>query len=95
MTHIGEEARHLASPPSPSAISNSILRVEKNQEKALHPEVIDMAHRKSWIDSRSREFYIETWSRHSGLSERQMAWRVALNAKILPQLGRTKLEKAA
>ena len=81
--------------PLPAAISNSILRVEKDAKKAFRPEVIEMAFKKGWIDSRSRAFYIETWRRHSGLSPKQMVWRVALNAKILQLLGRSKMEKAA
>jgi hypothetical protein len=73
----------------------SLNRVKKNSEKAFHRDIVVLAFKKGWIDTESRGFYLNTWRKHSGMSERQMKWRKDVNDRILGHIKRGELKEAA
>lgn len=57
-------------------------KIESDIRRALNPEAIDHAERLGWISKREKDFYFDTW-RKKKLSESQIAWRVAINRRVL------------
>lgn len=80
---------------SSDSMFRSIKRVKKDIEKSLHPDVIELAREKGWINSWMRVFYIDTWRKHSGLSPKQREWRICINKTILERMKTYRLEEAA
>jgi len=64
-------------------IFEAIARVAKDDTKALNVEAIEFAFERGWIDEKSRDFYLNTWRKHAGLSTKQLQWRQRLNRLVV------------
>jgi hypothetical protein len=64
-------------------IFSAIAKVAKDDTKALNVEAIEFAHERGWIDDWSRDFYLNTWRKHAGLSDKQLYWRQRINQLVV------------
>jgi len=66
-------------------IFQGIKRVQKDDTNALNADSIRHAFKNGWITDKEKTFLFDT-SRKRNLSGKQMAWRVALNRRILMRI---------
>jgi hypothetical protein len=66
----------------------ALRRIYKDLRRALNAETIEHAYRRGWIDDWQRGFYLNTLKKRQ-LSEKQLAKRREINAKVLARATRT------
>ena len=66
-------------------IFQAYTRIKKDTEKSLNAETIDFAFQKNWINDRERNFYMDIFRKRK-LSEKQLAWKISVNKKILSKI---------
>ncbi len=62
-------------------IFRSVARIRKNIEKSVNAETLDLAIKNRWINEKEYKFYMDI-IRKRNLSEKQSAWKKAINQKI-------------
>ena len=65
------------------AIFSAIRRITEDAGRALNPKALAYAHRRGWITEWERKFYLDTWRKNRGLTQRQWAVRMRINLRFL------------
>ncbi len=63
-------------------------RIRQDEQKGLNIETINYAHENGWITDRDKTFSIDTMTCRGFYSNKQWAWRIAINNKIVRHISK-------
>jgi len=65
----------------------SIKKVAADMQKSVNKDVIEYAHRKTWLNDWELSFYINIWRKRK-LSEKQMNTKIKINRKLINEFSK-------